>query len=187
VVWGIAAQILQRSVCAMQLSGDFILTLSFGRQARTICMGSADDWARQIGEQIKSKQQNADNAAERVATNRNIIAEQMPQIWDDLIAAFRECCKAVNEQVKPERKLALHQSGKYDFMVRPDAMEEIVRGHYAHDAKTVSIQTRAGTELFLPKVFQIGAGEVRLASRSTGVTSTVETIARTAIEKGLGI
>lgn len=144
-------------------------------------MGSAEEWARSLKASMDAKQAESNRAVERVTMNRNIVAEQMPVIWDSLLAEFANCCKAFNEQIKPERELALHRTGSHDFMVRPDAMEEIVRGHYFCDLHHISIITKRGTELFVPGVLHVGTGKVFLVSSITQSETSLESIARNAI------
>lgn len=146
-------------------------------------MGSAEEWARTLKANMEGKQAEADRLADRVAMNRNIVAEQMPGIWDSLLVEFANHCKAFNEQTNPERELALHRMGAHDFMVRPDAMEEIVRGHYAYDTCSISITTRRGTEWFLPKVVLVGTGTAVLVSNTTQAQISPASIARNAISE----
>lgn len=149
-------------------------------------MGSADEWARTLKQANDAKQDETDRQTQRTAMNRSIIAQQMPTIWDDLIKEFEKYCNAYNEQFKPERTLALQRSGSYDFSIRPDALDEIVQGHYSHENWMISISTRPGVvEWFEPVVYQVGAGKVELASRGGRGQMSLESIAGKKIKEGL--
>jgi hypothetical protein len=148
-------------------------------------MGSADDWASGLAKEKKASEKRALDQAQATAMSRNIIAEQMPTVWDDLLKEFQEHCRAYNDLVKPERPLALHGTGAHDFMVRPDAMDEIVRGHYDEDPHKISIVTARRTEIYQPQAVLEGSGRVALLSRSTGAVVSLASIARKAIEIGV--
>jgi hypothetical protein len=165
-------------------SGIMFLTISVSSGG---VMGNAEEWARTLKQTSDAKQAEEDRSAQRTAMNRNIIAQQMPTIWEDLIKEFQTHCTAFNEQFKPERLLALHRSGTYEFIVRPDAMEEIVTGHYSYDNWMISITTRQGVvDWFEGQVYQVGAGKVELIKRGPVRSQmSLESIARTKIMQGL--
>ena len=149
-------------------------------------MGSADEWARTLKQANDAKQAEADRETQRTAMNRSIVAQQMPTVWEDLIKEFQKYCNAYNEQFKPVRPLALHRSGSYEFIIRPDALDEIVRGHYSHENWMISVSTRPGmVEWFEPLVYQVGAGKVELASRGGRGQMSLESIAGRKIKEGL--
>jgi hypothetical protein len=150
-------------------------------------MSSADDWARTLKQASDAKRTAEDKEAQRVVMVRDIIAQQMPTVWEDLIKEFQNHCDAYNEQFKPARPLALHRSGAHDFIVRPDAMEEIVSGHYSYENWMISISPRHGVvDWFEPLVFQVGAGEVKLVKRGGNAGQmSIQSIARTYIAQGL--
>ena len=150
-------------------------------------MGGADEWARTLKQANDAKQAETDRQTQRTAMNRSIIAQQMPTIWEDLIKEFNNYCNAYNEGFKPERPLTLHRSGTYEFRVRPDALEEIVLGHYSHENWMIGITTRPGVvEWFEPQVYQVGAGKVELASRG-GPQMSLGSIAGKKIKEGLAM
>ena len=148
-------------------------------------MGSADEWARSLAKKTEDKEMQSSEQARITAMNRDIVAEQMPTVWEDLLREFQVHCNAYNEQAKPERTLALHRTGAHNFMVRPDALEEIVRGHYDYQTKSISIVTSRGTEWFLPRPVLSGTGRVELVSRSTERQISLSSIAQKSIETGL--
>lgn len=159
-------------------SGIMFLTLSFEKRG---AMGTHDEWARALKAAHDAKQADLDRNASRVSMNRDIIAEQTPLVWKELCEEFQKCCNAINEQMKPERTLALHLTGGNDFIVRPDAMEAIVVGHFARDTNHIKIQTRHGVQWFAPRAVHIGAGKVVLVSTSGNTQMSPESIARNAI------
>ena len=148
-------------------------------------MGSGEERAKALAELLKSKRQESASAASRVAMSRDIVAEQIPGVWEDLIEEFEDYCENVNEQVNPERKLAVHRTGPHDFMVRPDAMPEIVQGHYAYDTRAISIRNYKGVEWYLPKVYLVGTGSIHLVSKSTGHVTNLDAIAQNAIDDAM--
>lgn len=148
-------------------------------------MGNAEEWARSLAKKNEEKELQSSEQARITAMSRDIVAEQMPIVWDDLLREFQSHCNAYNEQVKPQRTLTLFRTGQNDFMVRPDALEEIVRGHYDYQTKDISIVTVRGTERFMPRPVLSGTGHVELVSRSTGRQISPVSIAQNAIETGL--
>lgn len=148
-------------------------------------MGNAKDWAHTLKQTNDAKQAAADRDTQRTAMIRDIIAEQMPTVWEDLLKEFTEHCDAYNEQFNPERKLSLHRTGAYIFMIRPDAMEEIVSGHYSPDAKQVILSTRGGKKIYKPYVYEVGAGEIRLSPLGANAPMNLDSIAQKTIQDGL--
>jgi hypothetical protein len=114
--------------------------------------------------------------------NSQLVAEEMPLLWKELCEEFQKHCNAFNEQTRPQRKLGFYLIGVHHFIVRPDALEEIVIGHYHFDTYRISIEMRrAGIEWFVPSISQVATGEVKLASASTSKTMNPKLIARNAI------
>ena len=88
-------------------------------------------------------------------------------MWEEVLAAFQKCCDAYNEQVKPERKLGLHRGGSHEFMIRPDALPEIVVGKYDPHTRWIEIRSSVGQEVYYPSVVHTGSGGVELVSYQT--------------------
>lgn len=148
-------------------------------------MGTSDEWARSLGEEIKSKERVEADIAQTVAMHRQIEAEKMPLLWDELIAAFQEHCTAYNEQVNPPRKLYLHRTGPHNFMVRPDALPEIVKGNYNPQNRWIEVLSSIGRETYFPQVEMKGSGEVHLTALSTKRVKTPSAIARDTLRECL--
>jgi len=147
-------------------------------------MGSADDWAKQLKQQIDAERRASDFAAQTTAMNDAIVAEQAPLVWEELCEDFRKHCEAFNRNVKPERELVFHRLGEHDFRVHPDALEDVVVGHYDSETKYVSIETKNGKEWFIPSAIHSGTGKVVLLSGEPLHEISPESVARDAIAKG---
>ncbi len=160
----------------------FIVQSSEGERRE---MTDTRDWARSIGKEVEEREQKAIRRAQNVAMQRDIIAEEMPLRLEELYRAFQACCETFNEINNPERKLAFFRTGSSNFMVRPDALDEIVSGEYDSQTKRIKITTPAGTDIFLPMVNLEGAGSCHLVSYSTGRATTPEKIAQDAIRHGI--
>jgi len=148
-------------------------------------MSKAEEWANALGEEIKANRHAVREDERMVAMQRDIVAEKMPLKWDEVCASFQRHCTAYNEQVHPERKLVFALLGKHQFMIRPDALGEIVIGQYYPQTKAITIQTPVGTEWFKPKVMVEGSGSVELVSSTTQSETDPDSIAQAAIREGL--
>jgi hypothetical protein len=146
---------------------------------------SQTDWAIAFGEEIKQKQSATNREMQSVSMHRDIEAEHMPLRWQEVLVAFQDHCTAYNDLIKPERPLALHRTGAHSFMIRPDALSEIVNGTYDYQTKRITIRTRKGTELYLPHVVLIGSGTAELFSYQRQRTITPTEIAQTTLELAL--
>ncbi len=148
-------------------------------------MGTSEEWARSLNEELKSKERVDRDIAQTVAMRREIEAEKMPLMWNELLAAFQEHCTAYNEQVNPRNKLGLHRRGSYDFMVRPDALPEIVTGRYDPHTRWIEICSSVGKETYFPQVEMAGSGDVQLTALSTKRVKTPSAIARDTLRECL--
>lgn len=164
-------------------SGIMFITLSF--VARENNMGNPDEWARSLGQEIQAKEQVDREIARTVAMRREIEAEKMPLKWEEVIAAFQSCCTAYNEQLKPKRALGLHRSGSHEFMVRPDALPEIITAKYDPRTKFIEIRSSVKNETFFPSANLTGSGEVDLVSYETKKVKYPITIAQDTIRECL--
>ncbi len=163
--------------------GMMFVTLSLGTRGNE--MGNAEEWARSLGEELEAKERVSADITQTVAMRRAIEAEKMPLRWDELIAAFQEHCTAYNEQVNPPRKLYLHRSGSHNFMIRPDALPEIVTGRYDSHTRWIEIRSSVGKETYFPQVEMTGSGEVQLTALSTKRAKTPSAIARDTLRECL--
>jgi hypothetical protein len=148
-------------------------------------MVNPEEWARSLGEELESKERVSADIAQTVAMRRAIEAEKMPLKWDELLAAFQEHCAAYNEQLKPERKLYLHRLRSHDFMIRPDALPEIIVGKYDPHTRWIEIRSSVGKETYFPQVEMTGSGEVQLTALSTKRVKTPASIARDTLRECL--
>lgn len=148
-------------------------------------MGNPDEWARSLGEDIKAKQAVEKDIAQTVAMRREIEAEKMPLKWEEVISAFQQCCAAYNEQLKPQRALGLHRTGSHGFMIRPDALPEIVTGKYDPGTRFIEIRSSVGKETYFPSAKMIGSGDIDLVSYETKQTKTPTAIAQNTLRECL--
>lgn len=163
--------------------GIMFVTLS---EAKGNSMGNPEDWADSLAKRKQAKQDDEIRKAEFTAMNRKIEEEGMPQLWGELIAEFDRHCKVFNERVQPERELACHRMSSNRFMVRPDALPEIIVGEYDPQIKRITITTHQRQEIFSGVVKHeiAGTGKMELRSWQTQNIVTVEEIVRRAIEAG---
>lgn len=163
-------------------SGIMFVTVSVDRGE---IMGSPEEWARSLGEEIKAKDRVERDIAQTVAMNREIEAEKMPLKWEEVIAAFQTCCIAYNGQVKPQRRLDLHRGGSHQFIIRPDALPEIITGKYDPHNRRIEICSSVGKETYFPLVSHVGSGDVELMSLETKRVKNPATIAQDTIRECL--
>jgi hypothetical protein len=164
--------------------GIMFVTLSF--EARGNSMGNPDEWARSLGEDIKAKQAVEKDIAQTVAMRREIEAEKMPLKWEELLLAFHSCCLAYNEQLKPQRTLALRRMGSHEFSIRPDALPEIITGRYDPTTRFIEIRSSISRkETYFPSVNMTGSGEVDLVSYETKQTKSATSIAQDTLRECL--
>jgi hypothetical protein len=172
-----------RAILQIVNSGIMFVTLSLG--GGVTGMGTSEEWARSLGEDLKAKQRVERDIAQTVAMQREIETEKMPLKWDEVLAAFQEHCTVYNEQVKPERTLALFRAGQHDFMVRPDALPEIITGSYDPHTRRIEIRSRVGKDSYFPRVVLAGSGDVELVSLQTKKVKTPTMIARDTLRECL--
>ena len=148
-------------------------------------MGSADDWGKQLKQKIDAEQRVSDFVEQRSAINRAIVAEQAPLVWEELCAEFLKHCEAFNRCVRPERELVFCRTGAHDFCVHPDALEDVVVGHYDAETNYISIETKKEKNWFLPSAVNSGTGEIALFSGNPLKEMSPESIARDAIAQSV--
>jgi hypothetical protein len=169
----------------MQIVNRGIIFVTLCLEAGGNKMGNPEEWARSLGEEIKSKQRVDREIAQSVAMRREIEAEKMPLKWEEVLSAFQQCCTAYNEQVKPERTLGLHRVGSHEFMIRPDALPEIITGKYDLHTKFIEIRSSIGKETYFPSVNMTGSGDVELVSYETKQTKNPTSIAQDTLRECL--
>jgi hypothetical protein len=144
-----------------------------------------EEWARALGDEIKGNQKTVQEQHKSVAMTREIIAENMPRIWEELIQEFQSSCTTFNEQVNPERKLACMRQGHDVILIRPDALREIVTANYDSEAKRIIVRTNEGAEYFSPKANLVGSGSVDLISEKSKRQISVVEIVQASLRKGI--
>jgi hypothetical protein len=148
-------------------------------------MGNADEWAKSLGAEMQATQKGELDAHGRVAMQRGIAAEQFPLLWQEVCVQFTEHCKAYNDQLKPERTLALLMHNANSFNIRPDALPDIVNGEYHADTQRIKIETYSGAEWYLPQVVLEGTGQAILVSHSSKKHITPVDIARVTLHRAI--
>jgi hypothetical protein len=171
-------------MCPMQIINRGIMFLTIQAAHGDDSM-DREEWARALGEEIKTNQKATQEQHRVVAMNRDIIAENMPRIWEELCQEFQSSCTTFNEQVNPEHKLGCFRQGPHVLMIRPDAMREIVVATYDSDSKNITVRANDGAEHFSPRVNLVGSGSVDLISNSTRRQMTVVDIVQASLKKGI--
>ena len=169
----------------MKIENSGIIFITLCSRCGVDQMGSSEDWARSLGEEIEISKRVDREMAQTVAMNRAIEAEKMPLKWEEVLAAFQEHCIAYNEQIKPERKLGLHRTGSYEFAIKPDALPEIITGKYDPGTRWIEIRSSIGKETFYPTVIHSGSGDVELMSYQAKTVKSATLIAQDTLRRCL--
>jgi hypothetical protein len=164
----------------MQIFNSGIMFVSIHARAGTE-MNDADQWAIELGQNMKTKQGEIRQREETVAMKREIIAEKLPGIWGDLMKSFQSYCEAHNRNNNPPRPLACFWMGADEFWVRPDALPEVVKVNYNRMTSEIAVKTPSGTEWYVPKAVMRGQGEVELMTRATQRVISLSGIAKEAL------
>lgn len=143
-------------------------------------VGSADDWAEGLARKIEEKNLETISREKSVALRREIIEEQMPLLWEEVMREFQSHCEAYNAKLKPERKLALFRE-RDGFVIKPDALADIIQVSFSSQAKRITVRALSKSTTYEPRVFMDESGKVGLFSMY-GEPSTPAMIARSAIE-----
>lgn len=130
-------------------------------------MTTPKEWAKAQAHKATAKQQAITQRHQNVAMQRDILAEDVPRIWEDLLQQFETHCAEYNEEVRPERKLGFFRTTGNTFMIRPDALGEIATGLLEPATNRIKIITPKERFDYLPKVILEGTGRVELVSAST--------------------
>ncbi|MGA2896906.1 MAG: hypothetical protein ABSE27_04835 [Acidobacteriaceae bacterium] len=157
----------------MQIVNRGIMFLTINGLDRGAVMGTPEEWANRLAKRLEDKRilRQADDDA--VAMRREIVAEKLPVLWEELIKEFREYCKAYNERIRPERKLDLFPELD-GFVIKPDAKGEIIRVHLDRGTKRISVATAKSKDWYSPSVEMTGNGNILLKSDRGGLFSVSE-------------
>jgi hypothetical protein len=151
----------------------------------TATVTDAQDWAKSLREQRDAKRNAEAEKHRKVALQRDIVAEKMPQLWEELIAEYRNHAAAYNGELEPERTLAVH-TGRNSFMVRPDAMPEIVTGKLELTTHKVEIIAGSSQFSYWPNPVLEGTGSLQLVSANAPQrVVTLAEIVRETLQAGL--
>ncbi len=151
----------------------------------TAIMTDAQDWARSLRKQRDAKINAEAEQHKKVALQRDIVAERMPQLWEELIAEYRKYVAAYNGEFEPDRILAVH-CGRNSFMVRPDAMPEIITGKLELNPHKIEIIAGGRQFSYSPQAVLEGAGNLQLIAAYTPQrVVTVAEIVRETLQAGL--
>lgn len=167
----------------MQIINRGIMHITLGKIGDT--MNDPKEWARELDKEIKASEKDVREEQQAVAMHRDIEAEKMPLLWDDLCVAFQQAVDAFNDVTQPPRKLYLHRVGVHLFTIKPDALPDIVNVMFDPFTKKATVKTSLGQHVYLPKVILIDAGSVAFVSARTRSETPVSKIAQDAIREGL--
>lgn len=154
-----------------------------GDPSRRGIMSTPEEWADKLAKRQEEKQtvrQGQD--AERVRL-QNLIAEKFPLLWEELMQAFSDFCRAYNDRVKPERTLQLYKELDR-FTIKPDALGDIVQARIDRNSRRILIGAIGSKESYQPSIGPRD-GKVYLASES-GPTYTPAEIAEKTLTSVLG-
>jgi hypothetical protein len=141
-------------------------------------MGTPEDWADRLAKRLEEKRTLQKRDDDAVAMRREIIAERLPVVWEELIKAFGDYCKAYNDRIKPDRTLAIFRELE-GFCVKPDARGEIIRARLDRGTKRIQVATTKSKDWYSPNVEMKGNGNVLLESERGRVFSVSEVVEKT--------
>lgn len=119
--------------------GIIFLTVTLGDVDTT--MQDAEKWAAGFAKKIADEQESTDQR-ERVALMKSdAVKARAPQLWDEVVAKLEEYAKAFNERFNKRRKLSCQRLTSHQFMVRPDALPEIVVATYFPSERRILVKS----------------------------------------------
>lgn len=148
-------------------------------------MQDAEKWAAGFAKKI-ADEQDATGQRERVALMKHeAVKTRSPQLWDEVVEKLQEYATAFNQRFNKRRKLTWHMPASYQFMVRPDAMPEIVEAKYFPSEHRILVKSgREGHSYQATARLQGSQVAVVLEEGNFGEISP-EFIAQRAIEEGV--
>jgi hypothetical protein len=150
-------------VCVQLVNSGIMILNFYASCAKDQDMDTPDEWADSLAKDIESKRQAAEARDSAVELRRNIIADQWNPLWEELMREFQAHCEAFNKRLNPERKLALHRDAQ-EFIIRPDALGEIVLVRHDLQAKRIEIKTPKSSISLRPEVLMTENGRLFLAN-----------------------
>ncbi|HTW81503.1 MAG TPA: hypothetical protein VME23_18300 [Terracidiphilus sp.] len=148
-------------------------------------MTTPKEWAKVQAEKVRAKQQAIAQRHQNVSMQRDILAEDMPRAWEDLLQQFETHCKEYNDAVLPEGRLGFFRTTGNTFTIRPDALGEIVTGLLEPATNRIKIITPKARFDYLPKVVLEDTGRVELISASTHRQTCCVDIAQEVMDEAL--
>ena len=148
---------------SLQIVNRGIMFLTINGLDRGASMGTPEEWASRLAKRLEEKRIIRQGGDDAVAMRREIIAEKLPVLWEELAKAFGEYCKAYNERIRPERKLALFPELD-GFEIKPEAKGKIIQVHLDRGTKRICVTTEKSKEWYSPSVEMTGNGNILLES-----------------------
>lgn len=171
-------------VCVQLVNSGIMIFNFYASGAKDPDMHTPNEWAESLAKEIERKTQAKDVQDKAVELRRNIIAEQWEPLWEEVVREFQAHCEAYNDKLKPERKLALHPD-LHGFMIRPDALGEIIRVHHDRQSRRIHIKTSQSSLSLQPAVQMTENGKLFLAN-SYGNYYAPAYLAQKFIQEGVG-
>jgi hypothetical protein len=139
-------------------------------------MGTPEEWADRLAQRQEEKRTIHQSHDVEAAKVRKLIAEKFPLLWEELMVAFDEYCKAYNDRLKPERILYLIKELDR-FEIKEDARGQMVGARIEREANRILIGTYLSKERYRAGVGMRDDGIVHLSSETNGKTYTPAEIA----------
>jgi|HubBroStandDraft_1064217.scaffolds.fasta_scaffold374997_1 hypothetical protein len=141
-------------------------------------MGTPEEWADRLAKRQEEKRITHQSHDAEVAKVQKLITEKFPLLWEELMQAFSEYCKAYNDRIKPER--TLHLFKELDrFVIKPDALGDIVNARLDRQINRILIATTLSKESYRASVGMRDDGIVYLSSESGGTHTPAEIAEKT--------
>jgi hypothetical protein len=145
-------------------------------------MSDLENWAKSVDLGIQAQREVEANRSAEFVTRRQLIDGHAPELWEQLVEAFKSCCKAFNDR-KGKEAFVFSLLGVHTFLIRPDGGVEALAGTYFPSTKTVRIQSEYCnlSETYTPTVIASGDGTV-VFSTSAGQRESCANIAKNSLE-----
>jgi hypothetical protein len=128
-------------------------------------MPNINEWAKNLEAGIEARSQEQATQDEMFRVRRAFIKDHEPALWEELKAAFKNCCSAVNRI-----KLVCTESTTDLLIVMRDGGTEMLTVRRDPYTRTVTINSSA---VYKPTTITRGDGELAYASSSASVYSCI--------------
>jgi hypothetical protein len=170
----------------MQVINNGVLFITISSEAESMATRDAESWAARLKKEVEAQKDASAKLERSVQMKRDIIAERMPHVWEQLVSVLDSHVKAFNETFNPKRKLACHRLAEYEVMVRPDALNEIVFMRYNAMDRSIVVRTGSRGEKYSPEALMNGSGEIELRGEySSYLEKDLDLIVSSALERGI--